>query len=113
MSAPAPVCQQQGDQRSSLSLYRRLLRLRKAEPALSMGSYVEVAHSESVLIYERQYEHRRLQVALNMSDKVQPLPSRLSPGKTLISTAADMSTDSDRLLRPDEGIIREVHSARS
>jgi alpha-glucosidase len=113
-SAAASVCQQQGDQKSSLSLYRRLLRLRKAEPALSIGSYVEVAHSESVLIYERQYEHRRLQVALNMSDKVQALPSGLPAGKTLISTApADMSTDSDRLLRPDEGIISEVHSARS
>ena len=113
-SAAASVCQQQANPGSSLSLYRQLLRLRKAEPALSMGSYVEVAHSELVLIYDRQYEHRRLQVALNMSDKVQALPSGLPAGKTLISTAsADMSTGSDRLLRPDEGIIREVHSARS
>jgi alpha-glucosidase len=104
------VRRQSGDPTSSLSLYKRLLRLRKAEPALALGSYLEVGHSDSVLIYERQYDGRRLQVALNMSADTQNLPLPLPVGKTLLSTAQTgiAAADSDRLLRPHEGIIREV-----
>jgi alpha-glucosidase len=106
----ADVRRQSGDPTSSLSLYKRLLRLRKTEPALSLGSYREVAHSDSVLIYERQYDGRRLQVALNMSADTQNLPLPLPVGKTLLSTAqaGTAAGDSDRTLRPHEGIIREV-----
>jgi alpha-glucosidase len=115
MSATTPVCRQCTDLSSSLSLYRRLLRLRRAEPALSRGSYVEVWHNHSVLVYERQCDGRRLQVALNMGADTQALPLRLPAGRTLLSSAvidaADRATsDSDRLLQPHEGRIREIET---
>jgi len=111
-TAVADVCRQRADPTSSLSLYRRLLGLRKAEPALSVGSYREVGHTAWVLIYERQYDGRRLQVALNMSAEPQTLAPGLPAGKTLLSTATTgiAAPDSDRLLRPHEGIIREGQS---
>jgi len=114
MSATAPVCRQRTDLSSSLSLYRRLLRLRRAEPALSRGSYVEVWHNQSVLVYERQCDGRRLQVALNMSADTQALPLGLPAGRTLLSSsvmaANSAASDSDRLLQPHEGRIREIET---
>ena len=52
---------------SLLSLYRSLLALRRAEPALSAGSYRTVAAAGGVLAYEREQDGRRLLVALNLS----------------------------------------------
>jgi alpha-glucosidase len=114
MSGTADVRRQRTDQASSLSLYQRLLRLRKAEPALSRGSYVEVWHNHSVLVYERQHDSRRLQIALNMSAHTQALPPGLPAGRTLLSSALIELADgaawhSDRL-RPHEGLIREIQS---
>src|SRR5438045_9377949 len=87
ISTTAPVCRQRTEPASSLSLYHRLLRLRRAEPSLSRGSYVEVWHNHSVLVYERQCDGRRLQVALNMSADTQALPLGLPAGRTLLSSA--------------------------
>ena len=67
-----------------LSLYRALLRLRRAEPALSVGTYVAVASTDALLIYERRHLDRRLLIALNMSDKAEHLDARL--GRVLLST---------------------------
>jgi len=67
-----------------LSLYRALLRLRRAEPALSVGTYVAVARTDALLIYERRHLDRRLLIALNMSDKAEHLDARL--GRVLLST---------------------------
>jgi alpha-glucosidase len=108
----AEVCRQRADPNSPLSLYQRLLRLRKAEPALSIGSYAEVGHSNSVLIYQRQYEGRRLQVALNMTARAQALLPGLPTGRTLMSTVGSgiAAADSNRMLRPHEGIIREIQA---
>jgi len=113
MSATAPVWRQRTDPASSLSLYQRLLRLRRAEPALSRGSYVEVWHDHSVLVYERQYDGRRLQIALNMSAVIQALPPGLPASRTLLSSAVidagdRAASDSDRLLQPHQGRIGEI-----
>jgi alpha-glucosidase len=57
---------------SMLSLYRALLGLRRAEPALAVGSYSMVAFSESVLVYERQHDAGKFQIALNMATDGKP-----------------------------------------
>ena len=69
-----------------LSLYRALLRLRRAEPALSVGTYVAVARTDALLVYERRHLNRRLLIALNMSDKAEHLDARLERGRVLLST---------------------------
>src|SRR3954451_25417045 len=71
-----------------LSLYRALLTLRRAEPALSVGAYVPVRASETVLVYERCHADRRLLVALNMSAQPQDVPEA-SGMPLLLSTYLD------------------------
>ncbi len=47
------VAQEREDPGSFLSLYRALLALRRAEPALGLGSYREVLADTRILVYER------------------------------------------------------------
>jgi alpha-glucosidase len=104
------VLRQRTEPGSFLSLYRALLRLRRSEPALSVGCYTKVAHTDSVFIFQRQYAQRRLQIVLNMSGKPQALPSDVPTGNILLSTNPDRTNFSgdDRQLEPDEGLITEI-----
>lgn len=54
------------DPRSLLSLYRMLIELRRAEPALSVGDYQEVASEGNVLAWIRSYGDSRFLIALNL-----------------------------------------------
>jgi alpha-glucosidase len=101
------VAIQAADPASILSLYRALIRLRRTEPALSVGDYHPRRADESVLCYERQYEDQHLLVALNMSGEAQSL-SGLPSGRLLVSTAldrADERANGNLALRPDEGCV--------
>jgi alpha-glucosidase len=100
------VAAQEADPRSMLSLYRALLRLRRSESALSVGSYVPVAATDRVLAYERRDGGRRLLVALNMSGEPAELPT--ARRIILLSTTLDRSFEAKSgrlLLRPHEGCI--------
>jgi oligo-1,6-glucosidase/alpha-glucosidase len=86
---------------SMLNLYRELLRLRRAEPALSIGS-IELADCESnVIAYRRSHADRRLFIALNLSSERRAVA--LPSGELLLSTI-DMGTF-DGSLRANEGVI--------
>lgn len=61
------VTAQAGDEESLLVLYRRLLALRRAEPALMLGSCTLLRRDGDVLAYERRHGGRRIIVALNFS----------------------------------------------
>jgi alpha-glucosidase len=102
----ANVAAQAADPRSMLSLYRALLALRRAEPALSVGSYVPVEGAEEdVLAYERRDEAtgRRLLVALNLGGRERGLPAGGASGRrVLLSTRMDGGA---ARLRPDEGVV--------
>ncbi len=79
-----------GDSRSMLNLYRRLLRLRKETPALSVGSYRSYALDEDLLVYYRELDDTRLLVALNLTDRPQALILEDgTQGKIVLSTAAE------------------------
>jgi alpha-glucosidase len=101
------VAAQTDDPGSMLSLYRRLIALRRAEPALAIGAYHLVAATGQVLAYERRHWGERLAVALNMTDG----PAELAPGwagEILLSTG--VGRDGERLeralrLAPDEGVV--------
>jgi alpha-glucosidase len=99
--------QQRGDPGSMLSLYQSLLRLRREEPALSVGSYRSVTHTDCVLAYRREHCGRTFQIVLNMSGSRQSPPPQIASGRTLISTLG-CSDPKDRRLRPNEGIIQLV-----
>lgn len=104
--AAVNVAAQAADPRSVLSLYRALIRLRRAEPALSIGSYRPVSADETILAYERRHGGRCLLVALNMGGAAGRL--RLRSGRILLSTFLDRSGEQahDALeLRPNEGCI--------
>ena len=63
------VAVQDTDPASLLNHYRRLIRLRQAEPALSRGSFRSIETGrEDVIAWERAAEGRRLIVVANLSD---------------------------------------------
>ena len=107
----ANAARQLADERSMMSLYRRLLALRRSEPALVAGDYVAVAATERVLAYERRLESRRLLVVLNMGHEGQRLAGIRGPKRLLLSTAVGRAGDEfggEISLGPDEGIVLDL-----
>jgi alpha-glucosidase len=103
------VAAEERDPGSVLALHRALLRLRRAEPALSIGSIAEVQARDHVLAYQRQHRASRLQILLNLSTTDQQIPEGISDGATLLSTIGGPPTAS--WLRPDEGLILRLAGA--
>jgi alpha-glucosidase len=110
------VAAERSDPRSMLSLHRRLLEVRRREPALSIGSWSPIAAEGNLLAYERRHGDRRLGVALNLGDK--PIADPLAaadPGDTPVSVLLSTHLDpGDRPdggsfeLRPNEGVVVEL-----
>jgi alpha-glucosidase len=96
------------DPKSILYLYRRLIALRRSQPALVSGAYVPAACRGEVLGYWRVCETQTLGILLNFCDAEQPvsLPRR---GRVLISTYLDRDDDvsGPLTLRPHEGVLFE------
>ncbi|MBY0297599.1 MAG: DUF3459 domain-containing protein [Methylobacterium sp.] len=65
------------DPGSILTLYRRLLALRREHPALGLGTYRAVSVEQDVLCFERRHEAETVRVVLNFGHEpcVVPLPS--------------------------------------
>jgi glycosidase len=80
------VAAQIDDTGSLLNLYRRLLALRKATPALSAGGLTLVDAPPDVLSYVRAHQDVRLAVHLNFSERAQRLAS---PDATALLLATD------------------------
>ena len=91
---------QAGDPASMLSLYRRLLALRRATPALSTGGIEDVRAEGDVLTYRRGV----YRVVLNLGDR--PAAITVEPGQVILSTHADAGKPHH--LRPAEGLILKV-----
>jgi alpha-glucosidase len=110
------VAAQERDASSMLSLYRALLALRRAEPALSVGAYAPVAvDADEVLAYERWDEAtgRRLHIALNLGNRPRELMGFVPSGRLLLSTHLTRSGEAIRgavRLGPDEGVVVELGS---
>jgi alpha-glucosidase len=60
------VDRQAADPQSLLNLTRRLVALRRAEPALRLGRLERLKAEGALLSFERWHENRRLRIALNM-----------------------------------------------
>jgi len=99
------VAAQQADPASQLNLYRKLLRLRREEEALSIGSFSLVPGEPDVLSYMRVRGDATLLVALNLGGEQRglPVPAGFTVADTLASTLPERPFDGT--LAPDEGII--------
>jgi alpha-glucosidase len=101
---------QRSDPGSMLTLYRRLLALRRDEPALAVGSYVPLGVAGNVLAYERRAGGDAFLVVLNLGGSVGVLPSGVGDrtGAVVLSTdlgREDQPFEGNRPLAPDEGLI--------
>jgi alpha-glucosidase len=98
------------DPTSMLELYRRLLALRRAEPALSVGSWAPISAMDHVLAYERRAEAgQAFVIALNFGNR--NLLIDLPRGGVVLSTHLDRggeSVTSTFRLRANEGVVVRV-----
>jgi alpha-glucosidase len=98
------------DPRSILSLYHKLLELRRSSPALQHGSYAPInLLYESCFIYRRETENEAFIIALNFSDTEQVFSlADIGRGTVALSTYLDREGEiplKDISLRPNEGLI--------
>ena len=96
---------QDRDPDSLLTLYRRLLALRRSTPALATGTSSRVSADRDVLAYERSHGGDHVRIALNLSDEQRdlPMPAGMRVQEQLLSTVPGQS--SHLSLAPNEGLI--------
>jgi alpha-glucosidase len=104
---------QRSEETSLFNLYRRLIALRRARPALVVGSYRPLLASGDLLLFVREYGNDGLLVALNLG--AEPLLADFSSseiaGKVILSSGADREGEAVRAaidLRPHEGVVIEL-----
>ncbi|WP_299821325.1 alpha-amylase family glycosyl hydrolase [uncultured Pontibacter sp.] len=104
------VKKQQAEEESMLQYYRRLIRLRQAEPALHIGDYIPVQAKSPLLAYIRQHDSKRILIVLNLSHKpcmFRPQHERYK-GTIVLGTASERENskvDGNISLSGDEGIV--------
>jgi alpha-glucosidase len=92
------------DPRSMLSLYRRLLALRRATPALTGGGYRTLLADEATFAYLRD----DMLVALNLSEQPQSVALGSLAGRVVLSSQLDDredDVDGELRLRPAEAVV--------
>jgi alpha-glucosidase len=88
------VLDQDGREDSLLTLYRRLIALRRAEPALALGAHTPLASGPTVLVFRRAHAERAVLVALNFADRPHEVElAGAGHGRLLLSTDPDRSVD--------------------
>jgi alpha-glucosidase len=101
------------DAASMLNLYRRLIQMRRVEPALAIGEFASVPADGDLMAYVRKADRRRLLIVLNLGP--QPQTFNISDlecrASLLLSTHLDRGREElgDTVeLRLDEGVIIEL-----
>ena len=104
----ASVEAQRDDPGSVLALYRSLLALRRAEPALSVGDVqLLAARPDGLLAYRRTHQGRALMVALALgADPVDASAVVPAGSRILLATRPDLQDP--RRLGPGDGVIVEL-----
>ena len=100
----ADVVAEAADPQSMLNLYRGLIALRRANPALLHGDIAEVRAEGTVLSYERRTPEQRLAVHLNLGDATQTVTTE--PGRILFSSGGHHDAVATLLtLAAAEGVV--------
>jgi alpha-glucosidase len=112
-AAAANVAAQSDDPHSLLSLYRRLVALRRAHPVLADGGFELASKVDPLLGFWRALNDRRVLVVLNFSgDNVHyDIPGDARHGRVLLSTFLDRQEEvitEGFDLRGQEGVIVEI-----
>ena len=98
---------------SILSLYHRLIELRRSEPALSVGEFAPLPADDDLIAYVRKAGERRLLIVLNLGSEARSfnLADLEARALLLLSTHLDRNQEYSRdelHLRADEGVIVEL-----
>lgn len=107
------VAVEERDPRSMLALHRRLIALRRSQPALEVGAYTSVPAPADLIAYLRTGPDRRYLVVLNLGHEARVFTNTDLDfrGRLVLTTHLDRE-DEEVLgaleLRPDEGIIVEL-----
>jgi alpha-glucosidase len=108
--ASVNVARQMDDPNSMLSLYRRMIRARRAIPALAGGAYRAIDDAPAgTFVFIREAPGSRAMVALNFA--ADPCEIDLPPGRIALSSdpAREPGTAGGRTrLSPDEAIVVEL-----
>jgi alpha-glucosidase len=93
---------------SMLSFYRRLIQLRRREPALSIGHYTAIPTNGDLLCYRRQFD-----TALNFGSEEATFRNQSAAQRGVVALSTHMDREGERLnghvaLRGDEGLIIEA-----
>lgn len=104
------VTAQDADPASMLTLYRRLLALRRDHAALGIGAFTLHASNADVLQYARTENGEQFVVALNFGTAPRDvsLPSGTSTARLILSTQSRATFDGR--LEPDEGVILRIEA---
>ena len=97
---------QSAEERSMLSLYRRLLALRRTEPALHSGSITDVRADGSVLRFCRVDAGKAFQVLLNLGSDVATVST--PRGNVILTTLLDgdgAAVEGDLTIESGEGLL--------
>jgi glycosidase len=100
------VASQVDEPDSMLTLYRNLLDLRRREPTLAIGGMTMLSSSEEhVLAYERQLDGDSMIIAINFTQKEQPIEFSREV-RQILSTHAERSESFAQVtLRPNEAVV--------
>jgi alpha-glucosidase len=100
---------QSRDAGSMLALYRRLIALRRAQPALNRGNHEALDTEGEVLAYARNCEGQRLVVLLNFGAAAAPISPALMPRQPTVLASTDPARaeliNGPLVLAPHEGVV--------
>lgn len=98
------------DAASMLTLYRRLIALRRGQPALNRGDYEALESEAEVLAYARKFKGERVVVLLNFGASAAALSTALVPAQSIVLASTDPARaepieKGTLVLAPYEGVV--------
>ena len=99
--------------KSILTLYHRLIELRRAEPALSVGEFASLPVVDNVMAYVRKAGERRLLIVLNFVPQARSFDLSTLDAQAVLLLSTHLDRNQEQLggeiqLRSDEGVIIEL-----
>jgi alpha-glucosidase len=91
------------DPSSILHLYRRLLSIRRASPALHAGDLTLLDAPEGIVAWDRAHGDDRRRIAINFTDR--EIPFEASGWQVELSSIDEGDAGELHVLRPDEAVV--------